>query len=69
LRRARAAPSARLGFLIRVRQHAIFQGRRCGQDTGPQRRVAEDAQRLKTGRRNSSLKLKLKCSNHPFIRT
>jgi hypothetical protein len=37
LRRARAAPSARFGFLIRVRQHAIFQGRRCGQDTGPQR--------------------------------
>jgi hypothetical protein len=49
LRRARAAPSARFGFLIRVRQHALFQGRRCGQDTGPLEVGAEDAQRLKRG--------------------
>jgi hypothetical protein len=50
LRRARAAPSARLGFLIRVRQHAIFQGRRCGQDTRSLRNsvqeMAEGAQML-----------------------
>ena len=32
LRRARAAPSARFGYLIRARQRAGFPGGRCGKE-------------------------------------
>jgi hypothetical protein len=32
LRRARAAPSARFGYLIRARQRAGLQGGRCGKE-------------------------------------
>ena len=35
---------------------------------GPLTRVAKDAQRLKTGRRNSSSKLTPKCSTHPLMK-
>lgn len=37
---------------MRARQDADFQGRRGGQDTGPQRRVAQDVEHLEPERRH-----------------
>jgi len=51
LRRARAAPSARLGFLIRARSAHDLLGAALRAGTGPLRRVTEGATRPETGRR------------------